>query len=104
MSNKSYDWDKAMNQFTNDTKKSSGGPLVLVRLINFILSFFMLSAAGGLLIMLLNMAVNNAWSSLDAFSPGVGYRDASILFGCFFVMYLFCVMLTLNVIEGRKKQ
>lgn len=108
MSNKGFNWEKAMDQFTseveqlNNNKRPAKNKNVLMIMLDAIISLGVISGIGGLLLMLCNMIINTAWPSLDAFDPGIGFRHAAWLFACFIVLYIIVVSVTVAMVNrGR---
>lgn len=111
MSNKGFNWEKAMDQFTseveqlNNNKKAPKRKNFFMVMLDAIISIGIISSIGGLFLMLVNMIVNTAWPSLDAFDPGIGFRHATWLFACFIVIYMLILSVTVVLVNrGRDSE
>lgn len=87
MSSRNNDWEEILSRLAKEDnnpqrpRSSDAFPAFLA--INIII------AITAVLVMLGNMVVNSAWPSLDAFRPGIGYRDswfASSIMWTFFLI------------------
>lgn len=86
MPSSSPNWDEIVNKM-NSRKAKKANTVDSIGLAFLALAIF--ASLGGLSIMLLNMAFNRAWPSIEAFKPGIGYTDAVVLF---WALWFFTIM------------
>ena len=82
------------------TKRQQTKAMVLRHISALYNTIFTVMVFAGML-MLGNMAVNRAWSNLDAFRPGIGWWDSCII--SLMLLFLYAVKLTIAA-NGRGRE
>lgn len=62
--------------------------------------FVTITFFGGFIIMLMNVVFNWAWPNVQAFRPGIGFRQATILFG---LILVYRISFGFKVMAGKKQ-
>ena len=78
--NTDNEFDKIISKMTGSgpTMPKQSNPITGI--FGMLATICVVSVAGGTLVMLINMIINNAYPNLDDFRPGIGFYNASRLF------------------------